>query len=97
MENVALKYIGYVRKSSEDNKERQAASLPEQVYVLKGMESKDELNVIDILEESRTAHIPGRPFFNKLLQRIEGGEANAVLVWHENRLARNAYDAGQIV
>jgi len=95
--NVALKYIGYARKSSEDNKERQAASLPEQIYVLEGMRSKDKLDIIDIFQESRTAHVPGRPVFNELLQKVEGGEVNAILVWHENRLARNAYDAGQIV
>lgn len=92
-----IKYIGYARKSSEDNKERQAASLPEQIYVLEGMKSKDGLNVIGTFEESQSAHVVGRPVFSQILQKIKDGEANAILTWHENRLARNAYDAGQIV
>ncbi len=94
---ITLRYIGYVRKSSEDNKERQAASIPEQIYELEKLKEKDKLNIIETVEESQTAHKPGRPVFNKLLDRIGNGEANGIVIWHENRLSRNAYDAGQVV
>ncbi len=94
---VTLRYIGYTRKSSDDNKERQAASLPEQMYVLEGIKVKHNLNVIEILSASESAFTKGRKIFNSLLERIEKGEVNAILVWHENRLARNAFDAGQII
>lgn len=94
---TSLKFIGYARKSSEDNKERQAASLPEQIYALEGMRVKDKLDVIEILQESRSAHTPGRPLFDELLARIRDGKADGIVVWHENRLSRNAYDAGQII
>ena len=38
-----LKFIGYARKSSEDNKERQAASLPDQVYIMEGIKARYDL------------------------------------------------------
>ena len=94
---IYLRYLGYVRKSSEDNKERQAASLPEQLYVLEGIKAKHNLTLVDTLQESKSAHKPGREIFNSMLARIENGEANAILTWHPNRLCRNALDAGQLL
>ncbi|MBI3290447.1 recombinase family protein [Candidatus Microgenomates bacterium] len=95
--NTALRFLGYTRKSSEDNKERQAASLPEQLYVLEGIKAKHNLTLVEILQESKSAHKPGREIFNNMLARIESGEANAILTWHPNRLCRNALDAGQLL
>jgi DNA invertase Pin-like site-specific DNA recombinase len=95
--NISLKYIGYARKSSEDNKERQAASLPDQIYILEGIKAKHNLNVIDILEESQSAHKLGRDLFSLMLDRIENGDANAILAWHLNRLARNMVDGGRVI
>lgn len=95
--NISLNYIGYTRKSSEDNRERQAASLPEQLYVLEGIKAKHSLSVIDILEESQSAHRIGREKFSFMLERIEKGKANAILTWHLNRLARNMVDGGRII
>jgi Zn finger protein HypA/HybF involved in hydrogenase expression len=96
-DKLNLKYLGYTRKSSEDNKERQAASLPDQMYVIEGIKAKQNLNVIDILQEAKSAHQPGREIFNTMLKRIEGGEANAIVTWHPNRLARNMIDGGRII
>lgn len=31
------------------------------------------------------------------MQQIEAGKANGILVWHPNRLARNAYDGGLLI
>ncbi|OGG08864.1 hypothetical protein A2154_02215 [Candidatus Gottesmanbacteria bacterium RBG_16_43_7] len=92
-----LLYLGYARKSSEDNKERQAASLPEQLYALEGLKSRHHLNVIEVLNESRSAHEKGRQVFESMITRIEKGEANAILTWHPNRLARNMTDGGKII
>jgi len=94
---IILKYIGYARKSSDDNKERQAASLPEQIYALEGIKAKHNLIVIDTSEESQSAHKIGRNKFNLMLERIDKGEANAILTWHLNRLARNMVDGGRII
>jgi len=96
-QTVQLKYLGYARKSSEDNKERQAASLPEQLYILEGLKSRHSLRVIEVLDESQSAHVKGRPIFESMITRIEEGESNAIVTWHPNRLARNMTDGGRII
>jgi DNA invertase Pin-like site-specific DNA recombinase len=95
--DITLKYIGYARKSSEDNKERQAASLPDQVYILEEQKTKLKLKLTEILQESQSAHKPGRDKFNSMLDRIESGEVNAIVTWYINRLARNPVDGGRII
>lgn len=94
---ITLKFIGYARKSSEDNKERQAASLPDQIYILEGLRAKHGLELVTILQESKSAHKPGRNIFDSMLNKIENGEANSILTWHPNRLCRNALDGGKII
>lgn len=94
---ATLKYLGYCRKSSEDNKERQAASLEEQLYILEGIRSKHNLIVISILQESKSAHKPGRAIFISMLDRVAKGEVNGILVWHPNRLARNMSEGGRVI
>ncbi|MCL5675910.1 MAG: recombinase family protein [Patescibacteria group bacterium] len=95
---VTLKYAEYARKSSEDNKERQAASLPDQLFILGELKSKQRLSVVNILQESKSAHTPRqREQFQEMLLLIEQGKANAILTWHANRLARNMSDGGDII
>ena len=38
----------------------------------------------------------GRPVFNEMIKRIKNGEANGLLCWKLNRLARNSFDGGEI-
>jgi len=96
-EQIELKYIGYARKSSEDNREQQAASLPDQVIALEDLRKRHNLKIVDVLQESKSAHKPGREIFNSMLDRIEKGEANAIASWHVNRLARNMVDGGRVI
>lgn len=92
-----LTYLGYVRKSSESD-DRQAQSIETQTNILKDYASKYELNLIDIIAESRSAKSDGnRPMFDSLLNRLRNGEANAVFVAHIDRLARNGIESGQLV
>ena len=90
------KYFIYARKSTEDE-ERQRLSIPAQIDELRSFAKKEGLTVVDSLIESKTAKKPGRKIFNNLIERIQLGEANGILSWHPDRLARNAVDAGMII
>ncbi len=46
--------------------------------------------------EERSSKDPGRPVFNEMLERIEKGEANALLCWDIDRLYRNPVDEGRL-
>ena len=91
-----LKYIGYCRKST-DEKNKQILSIASQLEELKEYALKENLDVIDYITESKTAKKPGRKKFVHLLQLIEAGEANGILSWHPDRLARNSVDGGKII
>src|SRR6202044_416869 len=58
---------------------------------------KYNIDVVGSFEESQSAKTKGRPFFNEMLDRIERGEANGIIAWHPDRLARNAFDGGRII
>ncbi len=91
-----LKYFIYCRKSSE-SEDRQMASIDDQINELKKLADQNDLTVVDILSESKSAKNPaGRVVFNKMLERIHKGEAQGIICWKLNRLARNPIDGGQI-
>ncbi|TSC55240.1 MAG: recombinase [Parcubacteria group bacterium Greene0416_79] len=59
--------------------------------------AKDEnLNIAQEFIERQSAKKPGRPVFNEMLARIEKGEAQGIISWKLDRLARNPVDGGQI-
>ena len=89
-------YFLYARKSTE-GEERQQLSIPAQVDELKEFACKENIRLADILTEAKSAKELGRPVFNDMLARIETGEAEGILAWHPDRLARNAVDAGKII
>lgn len=90
-----IKYFLYARKSSEAE-DRQAASIDAQKDELLKIAKDQGLQIVDILEESQSAKKPGRKVFNSMLERIYKGEANGILCWKLNRLARNPIDGGQV-
>ena len=90
------KYILYARKST-DTEDKQVLSIEAQLVELRKFAKDNDLVVIDELIEKRTAKMPGRPVFNSMIKRIENGEANGILAWHPDRLARNSIDGGQII
>lgn len=98
------RFFTYLRKSSEDSEDRQIASLPRQTHEVEDQVIKKYgLKIIKAgsdkpyYEESRTAFKEGRPDFNDMIRRIDAGEADGVIVWHANRLARNYGDGGRFV
>jgi site-specific DNA recombinase len=97
MKKLTIKFFIYIRKSTDDKKnKRQVLSLDAQLRELRDLVKKENLVVVGIVEESRTAKEPGRPLFNRMLDRIEAGEANGVLVWDIDRFYRNPADEGRV-
>lgn len=86
----------YLRKSSE-SEERQALSIPAQRSALSTVVAKRGLFVVEVLEESKSAKRPGRVVFNAMLERIAEGEADGIICWKLDRLARNPIDGGQLM
>ncbi len=91
-----LRYFIYCRKSSEDE-DRQMLSIDAQLSELNGIIQQNGLKVVATLTESMSAKGPGRPVFNEMLARIERGEANAILAWKLDRIARNFDDGGKVI
>jgi site-specific DNA recombinase len=95
MENKPALFL-YVRKST-DVEDKQVLSIDAQLSELREFALREGVNVIEELIEKQSAKIPGRPIFNAMLERIEAGEADGILAWHPDRLARNSVDGGQII
>ncbi len=91
-----MKYIAYCRKST-DEKDKQILSIDQQIAELKEFASREHLEVIDFVTEAKTAKIPGREQFALLLERVEKGEAQGIVSWHPDRLARNSIDGGRVI
>ena len=100
-DTAQIKYILYCRKSTE-SEDRQMLSLDDQERELTAIEKRENLKVVERFGgtgkgESHTAFKRGRPIFNLVMQKIEAGKANGLLVWHANRVARNAFDGGWVI
>ena len=94
-----LKFGVYLRKSSEDNEDRQMRSIPGQLLdVNEQIIDLYHLNTLKpYYEEKQSAFKEKRPYFNEMMQKIEAGEISGVIVWHANRIARNYGDGGRFV
>lgn len=91
-----IKYFIYCRKSSEDE-ERQVLSIEAQLVELREFAKQNNLFIVREYTESKTAKEPGREIFNQMLSEIEEGNAEGILAWNPDRLARNSIDGGRVI
>lgn len=91
-----MRYVLYCRKST-DTEDKQVLSLESQERELLELAARNGLNVVRVLHESKSAKAEGRPIFSSLISLFLAGEADAVICWKLDRLARNMADAGRVI
>ncbi len=91
-----MKYLIYCRKST-DTEDKQVLSLDSQERELLDIAKKHNLNITKVLRESMSAKSAGRPVFNTMMKLIESGQADSILCWKLDRLARNFVDGGKVI
>lgn len=89
-----MRYFVYTRKSTE-SEDKQVLSIESQKEEIKSKFA--HLEIVEVLSESFSAKSPGRPIFNQMIDRIKVGEADGIISWHPDRLARNSVDGGMII
>ena len=90
-----MRYFIYARKST-DVEDKQVLSIESQLAELRALAKHEQLNVVEVFVEKRSAKMPGRPVFEEMLARIQRGEAQGIVCWKIDRLSRNPVDSGQI-
>ena len=88
-------YFLYARKST-DVEDKQVRSIEDQLAVLRALAKEQGLVISEEFIEKQSAKMPGRPVFDGMLSRIQKGEAQGIVCWKLDRLARNPADGGTI-
>ena len=92
-----LKFVLYARKSTEEDN-RQINSIEDQIRLCKDYANRNELNIVEIIEEKKSAKYSGkRDKFNKMIKDVRKGVYDGILAYHPDRLSRNMLEAGLII
>lgn len=89
-------YISCMSVRVTDVEDKQVLSIAAQIAELKEFAARMGIHIIEVVIEKQTAKKPGRPKFNKVLERIEAGEVNVICKWMPDRLSRNSIDSGKL-
>lgn len=94
-----IKYVVYLRKSSEENSDKQLKSIGDQFQDIKDLILvPHKITNYDVVEEEHSAKTSDtRTEFRSLLDKIWAGEYQGLIAWHPDRLARNMKEAGEII
>ena len=90
-----MRYFLYARKST-DVEDKQVLSIEAQLNELRSLAKREGLEVVEEFVEKQSAKMPNRPHFNAMLERVRKGEAQGIICWKLDRLARNPVDSGQV-
>ena len=92
-----LAFGEYARKSDEA-KERQEFSIPEQKAENEKYKIRENLNVTLQFQDEKSAFKPHkRKQFDEMIRLLRAGVINAILTWKENRLCRNPEEGGILI
>ncbi len=72
-------------------------SIEAQLFELREFARKENLEILEEFQESKSAKKPGREKWGEMIEKIEESEGVGVLSWHPDRLARNSVDGGKII
>ena len=90
-----MKYFLYARKST-DVEDKQVLSIEAQLVELRALARENNFEIVSEFVEKQSAKQPGRLIFNEMMLRVGKGEAQGIICWKLDRLARNPVDGGQI-
>ena len=75
------KYFLYARKSTEDD-DKQIMCIEAQLFELREFARKENLEILQEFQESKSAKKPGREKFGEMMSRIESMDGVGILAWH---------------
>lgn len=89
-----LKAVAYLRVST-DKQDAKGLSLPAQADLIRDYAREQGIEIVEVYREARSARKDGRPQFARMLRALRDGQANALLIEKEDRLARNYADRAE--
>ena len=96
VDKLNRKAVLYARKSTE-SEDKQVQSIDDQVRVMKEVAKENGLEIVEVLQESKSAKAPGvRVVFEQMMNNIQAGKYNIILAWDTSRLSRNPLDGGRL-
>ena len=94
-----LKYVVYLRKSSDESSDKQLKSIGDQLEDIKEkILDPHKITNYDIVKEEHSAkEADTRKLFKDMLTDLRTGKYQGLIAWHPDRLARNMKEAGEII
>ena len=62
-----MKFVIYARKSTE-SEDRQTLSIQSQIIEIQEIAKRENLDIVKLFQESKSAKAPGRPVFSEMIE-----------------------------